>query len=59
MDEAIRAISVVIGLIFLGVAVYLAFMGSWTAAILFFVLFGGAEFTAYALGASALPKRKN
>jgi len=55
MKQAMRAISGVIGLLFLAIAIYFGLSGSWATAVLFFLLFGGAEFTAYALGADPLP----
>ena len=58
MDAAVRMMAGVVGLLFLAVAVYFAFTSSWTAAILFFCLFGGAEVTVYAFGGSVVPSRK-
>jgi type IV secretory pathway VirB2 component (pilin) len=58
MKAAMRAISAVIGVLFLGIAIKFGIDGSWATAFLFFVLFGGAEFAAYALGTSPLPRRR-
>jgi hypothetical protein len=54
-----RGISALIGLLFLGVAIKSGMEGSWGTAVLFFLLFGGAEFTAYALGAPIAVDREN
>jgi hypothetical protein len=58
MDEAVRMVAGVVGLLFLAVAIYLAITASWTAAIVFFCLFGGAEVAVYAFGGSIIPSRK-
>ena len=51
-----RGVSAVIGLACLCASLYLGISGSWATAVLFFLLFGGAEFTAYAMGAEATPR---
>lgn len=51
MKAAICGISAVLGLVFLVIAPRFGAEGSWGIAILFFLLFGGAEVTAYALDA--------
>jgi hypothetical protein len=57
MRAAMRAISAVIGLIFAGIAIKFWMEGAWGTGVLFFLLFGGAEFTAYALGTPPPPLR--
>ena len=51
MKEAMRGIAALIGLLFLAIAIRFGAEGSWGIAVLFFLLFGGAEFMAFALGA--------
>ena len=58
MKEAIRGISAVVGLLFLGIAIRFGAEGSWGIAVLFFLLFGGAEFMAFALGAPSAGDRE-
>ncbi len=54
-----RGIAALIGLLFLGVAIKFGMEGSWGSAVLFFLLFGGVEFTAYALGAPIAVDRED
>jgi hypothetical protein len=54
-----RIIARLISLVILGVAIYFWITGSWPTAVLFFLFYGGVEFTLYAMGADALPKRDN
>jgi len=51
MKQAMRIIATMIAILIAGIAVYLGFSGSWGAAILLFLLAGGVEFTAVAMGA--------
>jgi hypothetical protein len=50
MKQAMRAIATVVALLFAGVAVYVGLTGSWTTAVLLFLIAGGVEFMAYAMG---------
>jgi hypothetical protein len=50
MNQAVRISGGILALAFLGAAIYFGFNESWGAAAIFFLLFGGAEFTLYALG---------
>lgn len=61
MKQAMRVIATMIAVLIAGVAVYLGFSGSWGAAILLFLLAGGVEFAAVALGAedNAAPSDRN
>jgi predicted branched-subunit amino acid permease len=56
MKQAMRATSTVIALVFVGIAIYVGFSGSWSIAILLFLFAGGVEFMAYALGANPSPR---
>jgi predicted branched-subunit amino acid permease len=57
MKQAMRAISTVIALFLVGVAIYLGMSGSWTTAVLIFLFAGGIEFMAYALGTDPGPRK--
>ena len=46
-----RTIATVVALVFVGIAIYVGMSGSWETAILLFLLAGGLEMGAYALGA--------
>ena len=59
MNSAMRAISALIGLLFLAGAIKFGMEGSWPTAVLFFLMFGGAEFTAYALGVGSTDEKRN
>jgi len=59
MKKAMRGISALIGLVFLGVAVKFGMEGSWGTAVLFFLLCGGAEMAAYAMGAPIATDRED
>jgi len=54
-----RGVSAVVGLVCLGASLYFGFSGSWPTAVLFVLLFGGAEFTAYAMGVDPIPEAKD
>jgi len=58
MKAAMRAISALIGLLCLAGAIKFGMEGSWPTAVLFFLFFGGAEFTAYALGVGTTDHRE-
>jgi hypothetical protein len=47
MDRAMRIIARLIALFALGVTVYFGVTGSWATAVLFFLFYGGLEFTLY------------
>jgi hypothetical protein len=52
MKHAIRAASGLLALAFLIAAIYFGINKSWLVAVLFFLLFGGLEFAAWAFGKS-------
>ena len=49
MHQAMRVVSGIVAIIFLGVAIYFGLSGSWPMAVLFFLLFGGLEFLLHAV----------
>ena len=48
MKQITRVASGVLGFLFLVIAIYFGVTGSWVNAILFFFVFGGFEFAAWA-----------
>jgi hypothetical protein len=50
MKQATRVASGLSALAFLVAAIYFGINESWLIAVLFFLLFGGLEFTAWAIG---------
>jgi hypothetical protein len=52
MKQATRVASGLLALAFLVAAIYFGINESWLIAVLFFLLFGGLEFTAWAFGKS-------
>lgn len=54
MKQAMRTIATVIALLFVGVGLYVGFTDSWTTAVGLFLIAGGLEFTAYAVGADSV-----
>jgi hypothetical protein len=52
MKQATRVASGLLALAFLIAAIYFGMNESWLVAVLFFLLFGGLEFTAWAFGKS-------
>lgn len=57
MNRAMQAIATIVALIFLGAALYVGMSGSWVTAIVLFLVAGGVEFMAYALGAGSNPEK--
>ena len=49
MHQAMRVVSGIVAIVFLGVAIYFGISGSWPMAVLFFLLFGGLEFLLHAV----------
>lgn len=49
MKQAIRFTSGIVAVVLIIAAIYFGISDSWSIAILFFLLFGGVEFTIWAL----------
>lgn len=58
MKQASRVASGLLALAFLIAAIYFGMNESWLVAVLFFLLFGGLEFTAWAFGKSKNEEQK-
>jgi hypothetical protein len=58
MNRAIRTIARLITLLILGIAIYFGVSGSWSTAVLFFLFYGGLEFTLYSFDSGPFQRRK-